>query len=326
MGNNEKTPEQLLADKLYESEVMLEAISHFSIKLGAIKNDMPIEEQIILLSKYYDVPSAEDIKGGRNNVDLYRKVFMDNLYNQYFRDFPEMLEYLGDKKSADNSVNFRALRVRAFVLGSPEEDESKRKERINKYYDILPKYIDYLIKFIVDNQKWELTINTKNAFLAYFEIEKEHKSILAKYPSPLDIPYLIRDVRENMIDKISTLKQLGIDDDTYNRVVSNVVIGKFLAFQYIMNEMAGGGSGVIGTVAGLFFQKYSLKDICSAVDEVEEKLVLDDQQKKQMDDVKKMLGFFRKEGFASSSSSGSGCMLVLLLMIIPTSLLAFLFC
>ena len=326
MSNKDKTPEQLLAEKLHEAEVMGEAISHFNIKLGDIKNERPLEEQIKQLSNYHDVPSVEDIKGGKNNVDSYRKVFMDSLYNQYFKDFPEMLERLGDKKSDDNMVNFLALRVQAFLFSSSEEDDSKRKEIITKYYNILPKYIDFLIKFIVDNQKWELTINNKDAFMAYYEIENEHKVLLAKYPSPLDIPYMIRDVRMNFVDKISNLKHLGIDEDTYNRVVSNVVVGKFLALKFIMNKMAGGGAGVVGSVAGLLFQKYSLNDISKTVDEVEEKLSLDEHQIKQMADVKKMLDFFRKEGFASSSSSGSGCMLVLLLMIIPTSLLAFLFC
>ena len=283
---------------------------------------MLIEEQIKYLSKYHDVPSVEEMKANENKMDSYRQEFMNTLYDNYFKDYPDMLERLGDKKTDNNMANFYGLRLMAFLFNSGEEDESKRKENIEAYYKILPQYQDYLMDYIVNNQRWDLTVNTKEAFLAYNVVQKEHKALLAKYPSPLDIPYLIRDVRVGFYDKISHLKDLGLDDETYKHLVSDVVIGKFQALKFVMNGMAGGGANVLGTVASLLFQKYSLHDMTMAAAEAVDKFALDEQQKSQMDDVRKMLHFFRDQGFSSSGSSGSGCMLTLLLLLIPVSLLA----
>lgn len=322
MENKEKTPEQKAAEKLRKAQAMGDAISHFNMKLGVVPNDMLIEEQIKYLSKYHDVPSVEEMKANENKMDSYRQEFMNTLYDNYFKDYPDMLERLGDKKTDNNMANFYGLRLMAFLFNSGEEDESKRKENIEAYYKILPQYQDYLMDYIVNNQRWDLTVNTKEAFLAYNVVQKEHKALLAKYPSPLDIPYLIRDVRVGFYDKISHLKDLGLDDETYKHLVSDVVIGKFQALKFVMNGMAGGGANVLGTVASLLFQKYSLHDMTMAAAEAVDKFALDEQQKSQMDDVRKMLHFFRDQGFSSSGSSGSGCMLTLLLLLIPVSLLA----
>ena len=63
MDNKEKTPEQKAAEKLMRAQAIGNAISHFSMKLGVIKNETPIEEQLKLLSDYHNAPSIEEIKG-----------------------------------------------------------------------------------------------------------------------------------------------------------------------------------------------------------------------------------------------------------------------
>jgi len=325
MDNKEKTPEQIRAEKLERALVMSDAISYFNLKLTAINNDTPIEKQIKYLSDYHDILSIEEIKSKEYKIDSYRKEFMDCLYKKYFEDFPEMLEKLHDKKTDNDMANFYGLRLLSYLFKASETDKSERKKQIEAYYDILPKYHDFLNDYIVNNQRWDLTINTKEAFLAYYEIEKEHDILLQKYSSPLDISCLIRDVSSTLVDKIAKLKELGIDDDTYRNLVSNVVIGKFRALRFLMNEMAGGGANVLEIVSGVVFDKWPIHDVYGAAAEVEYKLTLTEEQKEQMAKVNKMLEYLGINGLAPTKSSGTGCMLILLLLMIPASIFTVLF-
>jgi hypothetical protein len=325
MENREKTPEQKAAEKLIRAQVMGNAIGHFSMKLGVIKNDTPIEEQLKQLSDYHNVPSIEEIKGEENKMDSYRQEFMEHLYDKYFSDFPEMLERLGEKKTDNNMANFYALRVMAFLYSSSEEDSEKRKDCIEAYYKLLPQYQDFLTKYIVDNQKWDLTINSKDAFLAYNDVCNLHKDVLKKYPNAgTQITLLIKEVRNSLFEKVAHLKEVGLDDETYKTVVTNVVIGKYTALKFILNKMAEGGTGALGLYSNMIFKEYSLKDVYLSACEVQDKFSLDEDQKKQMLDVKKMLEFLQGKGVDSSSSSGSGCMVALLFLIIPVSIFFYL--
>jgi len=326
MGKKEISPEQEKQERLRKAKSTADAISHFNIKLGAVKNESPIEEQIKYLLKYNDIPSVEEVKANKNKLDSYRLDFMKTLYDKYFTDYPEILEKLGDKKTDNNMANFAMLDVMHFLFQPTETKETDRKENIKPYFtDILPKYQEFLINYIVNNQAWSLTINSKEAFLLYQEICEQHKQILAKYPSPTDIALLIRDVRNNLVDKIAQLKQLDIDDDTYARLVTDVVIGKYKALKFILNEMAGGGPDVLNTFISLITKEYPFSEIYIFSSEVQDKLVLDNEQKEYMNEITQILEGLYQKGFGNSSNgSGSGCMLVFLLLIVPMSLLLFL--
>ena len=167
-----------------------------------------------------------------------------------------------------------------------------------------------------------MSVNSKEAFLACYDIYFEHKVLLQKYPNADQITLLIKEVRTALMDKIAHLKELGIDNETYKRVVSDVVIGKYLALKFVLNHMAGGGAEILGFYADAILKEYPLKEIYISSCEVQDKFDLDDEQKKQMSDVNKMLEFLLEKNVGNSSSSGSGCMLALMLFLIPVSLLA----
>ena len=319
----EKTPEQIAAEKRQEAQTMGEAISHFDLKMGMINNEMPIEEQIKTLANYHDIPSIEDIKEGATQHDSYRLDFMNSLYNQYFIDYPEMLERLGEKKTDNNLLNFHLLRFMDFLYKSKEYDKEKSAAAIKAYYDILPKYKNFLINYIINNQRWDLTINSKDAFMEYADVYNEHQKLLGNLSSHMQIASLIKDTRNLLFEKVINLKTTGIDQKTYNDVVSDVIIGKFLGLRIVLNSMAEGGVTTLGLLASLIFKEYSIKDIKSFACEVEEKLSLNEEQQKEIDETKKMLDLLLKNGIGGSSSSDSGCFSILLLMLIPASIFAY---
>lgn len=93
----EKTEEQKQQEKLRNAIAERDGINHFQMKLGQIPNDLQIESQLESLSNYNDIPSKEEITKGK--IDSYRQDFMNSLFEQYFKDFPETREKLGEKKN-----------------------------------------------------------------------------------------------------------------------------------------------------------------------------------------------------------------------------------
>lgn len=324
----EKNPEQEALEKLQKAQAVGNAISHLGLKLGMIRNEMTIEEQMKSLAKYNDIPSINEIKGESNNLDSYRFDFLNDLYNQYFIDYPEMLERLGEKKTDNSRINFQVLMVMEYLYKSPdaEKDKDKQKANVSEYYTLLSKYQEFLINYIVDNQKWNLTNNSKEAFLAYADIYNEHTKILKENPHiQTQIAVLIKNIRIRLFEKITNLKETGLDNETYDEVVTTYLINKFVALRYILNIMAGGGMDVLAVYSAAIFKDYSINSIYSFACEIEEKLELNEKQKNELSETKKMLDLFKKKGIGGASSSGSGCILLLLLFFIPASFMAYLF-
>lgn len=321
METQQKTAEQQEAEKRKKAQDVGSAIGTFDMKLDVIASDVTIEEQLSLLSKYNDNPTIEQVKNGNNNNIPYRMAFMESLYKKYFEDYPMMLDMLGDKKTDDNLTNFYTLRLLNELYSSNFDDDSN-KQVVKEYYNILSKYETYLVQYIVENQKWELTKNPKESFIVYADILKSNNAIADKYNLPFDISLMIRDVRNELVDKIVEMRKIGIDDETFRRAVNDVVVGKYVGFTSVMNLFAGGGASVMGLSTQVIFDKYPLKEIYNSIIEVENKLELNEWQKKQLTDAKDLIEALRKNGYGGSKSGGLGCMIVLLVLLIPASLLA----
>lgn len=80
-------------NKAPEEAVLMEAardgLGHFQLKLGMLRPDMTIEEQLQILSKYHEIPSVESIKKGETQLQA-----------GYINDFSLT-------KSRDSSINFQ---------------------------------------------------------------------------------------------------------------------------------------------------------------------------------------------------------------------------
>ena len=326
MAENTKTPEELAAEKRQEAKAIHSAISHFSMKLRFIENEMTIEEQIDSLSHYNDTPTKEEIATSTKVLDSYRKEFLMEQYTKYFVDFPEMLELLGDKKTDNNEANFMGLGILSFLFNSNDEEDFKQRHKasVEKYYNyVLPKYQDFLINYIIDNKKWELSRNNQVAFSLNAEIHNLHNELLKKHDNMLSIHVLIKDVVNTLLDKIVQAKEAGLDSETYSNLVSDKVINKYMALRMLINHMAGGGSTVLQLFLEATFKEYSLTDIYNSISVVESKLELNEKQKDEINQTKQMLEMLRNKGYGGVSSDNSGCLGIILALIIPTSLLFF---
>ena len=181
---NEKTPEEIAAERFQTARALREAISHFQVKLRFVDNETTIENQLKVLVNYNDFPSVDEISTSTKNLDSYRQEFMLSLYDMFFTEYPEMLEKLGDKKSTNNMENFLALSLLSHLIISNNEEVLKKehKDNVTQYYQkVLPMYQEFLMRYIVDNSHWELSCNSKEAFALHVKLYEEHKAIVDRH-------------------------------------------------------------------------------------------------------------------------------------------------
>lgn len=324
MAENTKAPEDLAREKRQKANSLHSAISHFSMKLRFVENETAIEDQIAMLAKYNDMPTKEEIAISPKILDSYRKEFLIQQYEKYFEEYPEMLDLLRDKKTDSAELNFHGLGVLSILFRSNDEESIKQrhKESVEAYYQIvLPQYLNYLINYIVDNEKWNLTHNNKTAFTLYAEVHNLHNDLLKKHENVmLDIHVFIKDVLDNLIDKIAQAKEAGLDKETYEMLISDKVVNKYVVLRMLINEMAGGGPNMLQMFLGATFKDFSLTDIYNSIPVVEAKLELNEKQLEEMNQTKQMLKMLIEKGYDGGSDS-SGCLGILLALVIPASFL-----
>lgn len=324
MAEQTKSPEELAAEQRQKARALRSAINVFEMKLRFIDNCTAFEEQIDSLSKYNDLPTKEEITTSDKVLDDYRKAFVEQMYDQFFVDYPEMLDFLGDKKSDNNSLNFATLGLMSYLLSSNDEDTIKKehKESFRAYFnDVLPKYHDYLMNYIVLYKRWDLTKNNVSAFSLYVEVNNLHDELIKRHSNGnimTSINLIIRDVTDTLVDKIVQARIIGLDNKSYSMLVSRVT-NKYTALVNVLNILAKGGSNVLQLFIDTVYNEYTLGDIYRSISVVESKLSLDDEQRKELDNAKTVLNVVRNKGIGSSNS---GCLAVILAIFIPVGLLA----
>lgn len=309
--------------RLRDATAMRDAILLFQTKLAQIKNDMPIELQIEYLSNYDDLPSKEDI--AKDTVDSYRMDFNNSLFEKYFKDYPETREKLGDKKTDNNQADFTQLCLLDFLLSSDDE-KGMDKYRIIAYNKILSNYQEFLIDYIIKNEKWQLTTNSKESFVLFSDIKKNFKDILKNYKGGLAINETIRDVNYQIIDRVVQLKQMGFDEKSFASLVSTVIISPYKVFNSIVGKMAKGGSDVLAIYFNHqgAFESYSVKQIYDSVDSIKSKGILNEKQCEELDETQEIIQSLDAMGVTSATGSASGskgCLGFLMLFAIPLSAL-----
>lgn len=142
-------------NKAAEEAVLMEAardgLGHFQLKLGMLRPDMTIEEQLQILSKYHEIPSVESIKKGGTQLQAgYINDFFIDQVKRFFDKFPKAYDLIGQKQD-DIMLDYAALGIKYHLLGSGEKDKSFREKALKAYYEYLPLYEQYLLDYIRDN-------------------------------------------------------------------------------------------------------------------------------------------------------------------------------
>lgn len=303
-------------NKAAEEAVLMEAardgLGHFQLKLGMLRPEMTIEEQLQILSKYHDIPSVESIKKGETQLQAgYINDFFIDQVRKFFDKFPKAYDLIGQKQD-DIMLDYAALGIKYHLLSSGEKDKSFREKVIKAYYEYLPLYEQYLLNYIRDNKNYNLTQSSPEGLDAYIELNKQHEEILSGFDGPLSSGKLINAVMVKLFPKIKDLKETGISEYYYNRAVSDMIIGKFKAYGFLLVHMAKGGAMVLQTVIEPASAPLGMDGIYNKLLEVEEALDLDEDETKDVADIKAGIEALKKNNIGQSG--GSGCFGALLLL------------
>ncbi len=306
-----ETPQNNRAEEAILMEAHRDALGHFQLKLGMLNPDMPIEEQLQSLSKYHDIPDIASIKNGETQLsDGYINDFFLSQVKDFFKSYPKAYDLLGQK--SDNILaDYAALGIKYHLLGSGEKDKSFREKAIRAYYEYLPKYEQYLLDYIRENGNYQLTKSNPQSLDAYIDLNKQHEEILSGFEGPLSSGKLINAVMVKLFPKIKELKETGISEYYYNRAISDMIIGKFKAYGFLLVQMAKGGAMVLQTVIEPASQPLGINGIYDKLLEVEGAFDLDAEQKKDISELKAGIEALRKNHVGQNG--GSGCFGTLLL-------------
>lgn len=293
-------------------EAKRDGLGHFQLKLGMLNPDMSIEEQLQSLSKYHDVPNIESIKNGETQLkNGYINDFFLSQVEDFFKNNPKAYDLLGQK--SDNILtDYAALGIKYHLLGSEDKDKSFREKSIQAYYEYLPKYEQYLLNHIQSSKNYHLTLSTPEGLNAYIELNKLHEDILNEFGDPLSSGKLINAVMVKLFPKIKTIKETGISDYFYKRAISDMIIGKFKAYGFLLVHMAKGGAMVLQTVIDPASEPLGVNGIYNKLLEVEDAFDLDDEQIKEIAEIKAGIEMLKKNHIGQTG--GSGCLGTLLLL------------
>ena len=307
-----ETTQHNSADKAILMEAQRDALGHFQLKLGMLNPDMPIEEQLQSLSKYHNIPNIDSIKNGETQLkEGYINDFFLSQVKDFFKNYPKAYDLLGQQ--SDNILaDYAALGIKYHLLSSGEKDKSFREKSMRAYYEYLPKYEQYLLDYIRNNGNYQLTQSTPEGITAYIDLNKQHEEILSGFDGPLSSGKLINAVMVNLFPKIKNLRETGISEYYYNRAVSDMIVGKFKAYGFLLVHMAKGGAMVLQTVIEPASEPLGMNGIYNKLLEVEGALDLDEDQRKDVADIKAGIEALKKNNIGQSG--GSGCFGILLLL------------
>ena len=101
--------------------------------------------------------------------------------------------------------------------------------------------------YIIENQRFDLTSSSQEAFIAYDQLEKEHNYVLDQLTNPLSTIRFIPSICSQFGPKVASLKQKGIDDRIYSRVVTDYFVGILEGANFLLKTIGGTAVSMPGT-------------------------------------------------------------------------------
>lgn len=217
------------------------AINWFRHKLLQTNLDSTYEDQEQFLSKFFD---QSEENAAKQELTDFQSSFIDKIFTRTIEKYPDLFEGYDNKEDRFyRAVGFSML---DHIFGLSESKEYRDKV-IKKYYPLLTEYMPEFEDYIINNQRFDLASSTKEAFIAYGQLEKEHNAVLDQLTNPLTTIRFIPSICSRFGPKVSELKQKGIDDRIYSRVVTDYFVGILEAANFLLRTIGGTSVSMPGT-------------------------------------------------------------------------------
>lgn len=217
------------------------AINWFRHKLMQTDLDSTYEDQEEFLSDFY---SQSDDNAIKQEVTDFQKGFIDKVFTRTIEKHQELFIKFNDVE--DKFFYAVGLGLLDTALGLSESKEYRNKV-IKKYYPLLEEYLPEFEKYIIRNQRFDLSSSPREAFIAYDQLEIEHNAVLDRLSNPLSLIGNIPSICSQFGPKVADLKLKGIDERIYRRVITDYFVGILEGANFVLRTIGGTGALVSGT-------------------------------------------------------------------------------
>ena len=224
-GSSEKSEVPIEIDdsekSSYNPEILskFKALSWFRNKLMQTNLNSTYEEQEEFLSQIFAQSEENAVK---RDLSEFQRSFVDKIYDRSIEQHATLFEKCATKE--DKFYHAIGIGMLDYVLGLSSSKEFRDKV-IKNYFELLEEYLPLFAKYIIDNNRFDLTSSSENAFVFFYNLEKEHNAALDRLTNPMDTTKFIAPIFNQFAPKVNELRELGIDERVYAIVISNYFVG-----------------------------------------------------------------------------------------------------
>lgn len=284
----------------------LNALGRFYYNLRQTNLSDSIETQLDFLSHFSATIDKNILK---TTLSEMQDVFIKKQYSEFINTH----EYLFEEAQSYDDKFYKAIALGHLgPLLNFSDKKDYRKSVINKYFSILQKFEFFAYDYIITNSKYEYTVNTKDVFDRYVAINKKHDDFCNSITQTNTCEKTYELVKE-FAPIVNQLQLDGLDEYSFECIVSNLFIGKLKAIIFILNDPLFNQAEIEG-----INDKATVLKAIEAIEILKSEIDIsnNDKLKNEIESYSNIIKYNLK-----SFNSNIGCMLVLPLIISSISCL-----
>lgn len=210
---------ELVKNSTPEQRKEAQAIAKFVSRMMSLSPESTLEEQMKSLDNFY---GDEETKHTREEMAPYMVEYIDRICQNYYDRNKENFEKLEEKQPYAIVVG---LIMADYIFTA---DHSKLDTSVvTLYHKYVEDYRTYVEDIIVNQDRYELTVNQEDIFKKYLKFRSDYK----ESQKEVTFGQMFGSLNEHIDKYIPIIKELqaaGLDKNTVDYLVSEVLVNQYL--------------------------------------------------------------------------------------------------
>lgn len=211
----------------FELKTKVYAIAHFHHKLTNMDKGITCEEQREFLGDYWKLNAVETVED--ISLVTYMQDFLHSICDDLVKENVDVFEQ--GKSSKDNFAQVILFNTHNLLFDLMSNNQEFKEKTIYQYFEILDKYVKFVIYYIFEHNRYELTKHDGDTFRKFAQLLKDTEQIAGEYSFGQSV-----EVSKELMEKIfPTLKELdGVIDKAFLGHVFNHIIANFTMYGHMV--------------------------------------------------------------------------------------------
>lgn len=201
-----------------ELKAKMYAISHLRAKFTLLDNDITVEEEFEKLADYWALKGGVD--DYKQPISDHRNAYMEKIFNDLFEKHSEYFDFAEDRN--DKLGVYVGYNLKSYLFSSIENKDF-RDASIKAYYPLLSEYIQFIAKYIVENNRYELSSSNPEDLKNYVDLQKYVNEKINTSTNG-SVVILAEDMVQNVLPKVQNLIQSNLSDSFYDNIISAITV------------------------------------------------------------------------------------------------------